>query len=487
MNKILNFINKNSLIFLFSIFFILYLTFGLYITFLNNVITEQWNWLFEADCPRIYYDLTQLNADHYRTKVHPLQLILLQPIVQLISTFTYSLRASVLIFQALSGAFIVCLIKEILQNFTKNNAVSFLFAGIYGLSLSTLFFSAIPETYIFGALFNSVLFYYLSILYTKAEELNNKNYLFLGILTTFSFGIIPLSIIPNLLLIICLLINKKQISTKKNIHNIAKILLTIVLLFVSLSLLQKTAYPHCPIFFKGAIKEDVIYMNFQNDYSKFKKVIDGTIIESLYSVKYEIKPCELGENIQIFYFSENQNAVIYIPFALLLFIPLIYYAYKKKTLKEYSPILITLGSIYILNFIQYYFYNPEICFLFSQNVLLYIVIALGILLSKLPNKILLPTGIGFIIYQSIMNFPLLSTIEKFIRQYSNKHYSFGTWLLYAIISLLLVLVIYFVTKKILRKDLLEKDFEEKSFWITLLFLIFIIINTIFLAIFHGRI
>lgn len=478
MNKLNYYIKTHLNLLLFFFFFMIYFTYGLYITFFNESIIQQYDIIFNADSPRIINDFLLVNADHYRTKVHPLQLILLQPIFLVINTFLHSPKAALLMGQAICSAATVIFIKNILYLWTNNHKISLLVSIIYGFSFSTLVFTSIPETYIFAAFFNALLFYYLSLMYTKTSELTNSNYLVIAILTVFAFGIIPISIISNFILILFLL--KGKISVKI----ILKLFCLMLMLFTSLTLIQKLAHPFSPIFFKGAVSEDINYTNSDINFKKIGFVSRGMFVESLYSLKL-VKT----ENTQLpnglLFFASEQNCIKFIPAVLIFGFMLAGFLLKKRMFLDKMNMITSLSLILFINFVQSYFYGASIAFLYSQNSLLYLIILLGIILAKLSSKISSGLCIAFILYQSIVNIPALSIIEKHVRFGSIKHYHFGLWLLYAFISTIILYLILRFATKLINNALLELSIERKYFYYLIIFIIFILINSVFLSMFKG--
>ena len=65
-------------LFIGSMFFLVLLGFLLNYNYLLN---ENYNLLFDFDTGRIFLDATVVNAEHYRLDVHPLFVIIIQPLV----------------------------------------------------------------------------------------------------------------------------------------------------------------------------------------------------------------------------------------------------------------------------------------------------------------------------------------------------------------------------------------------------------------------
>jgi len=78
---------NNKTLNLFLAFMFLYITIGFWICYNNIFITYDNNIFFGSDSARVFKDLTTPIANHYRITVHPLMLLLLQPLVSFLNCF----------------------------------------------------------------------------------------------------------------------------------------------------------------------------------------------------------------------------------------------------------------------------------------------------------------------------------------------------------------------------------------------------------------
>ena len=74
-------------------------------------MNTHFNTIFGADTPRVIGDFTQIGANHYRTAVHPLQLILIQPFISFVNGFFHDMPMAIIIAQSLAGASVVALLN----------------------------------------------------------------------------------------------------------------------------------------------------------------------------------------------------------------------------------------------------------------------------------------------------------------------------------------------------------------------------------------
>jgi hypothetical protein len=121
------------------------------------------NALLNADHERVIRDLTVVATNHDRTDVHPLFVLLLNPVgVLLTKAFGSQLTAAVLM-NSVAGALCVVMTKAFLRREGLSELIAVLFAAILGLSSTHIFFGSTPETWIFAAagvilLFNLAVF-----------------------------------------------------------------------------------------------------------------------------------------------------------------------------------------------------------------------------------------------------------------------------------------------------------------------------------------
>ena len=87
MKKILKSIKPETYLFIFSCFYLVLL--GLLLSY-NYHVTDNYNLLFDADTARVVQDATEVVAEHYRADVHPLFILIIQPIVHFISGIVHN-------------------------------------------------------------------------------------------------------------------------------------------------------------------------------------------------------------------------------------------------------------------------------------------------------------------------------------------------------------------------------------------------------------
>jgi hypothetical protein len=108
---------------------------------------------FEADVARVYYDMTSPGANHHRTNVHPLFPLLTIPLVGgCVKVFGLSKMQAVRVLIAAGAALWIALFYTLLRLLRCRRLDAVVFSLVAASSAGAMFWSAIPETYLFGSL-----------------------------------------------------------------------------------------------------------------------------------------------------------------------------------------------------------------------------------------------------------------------------------------------------------------------------------------------
>lgn len=474
------FINKHRNTILFSAFLSIYLLLGMYILLYNDIIINEWDIIFDADSPRVYWDFFSLDANHYRVGVHPFMLMLLQPIFNILKGLFVSQRFTLIFVQSIVVSLLVILIKEIMFRLIKNEKLSFLVSIIFGISFSSLIFVAIPETYIFGSLF-VLLLLKLVLDIKERNSLRKKDILTLSLLSISAFGIIPVLIIPVVFLLFYLL-TSLYAKYGQVLKRFFQILLVMLVCYFSFSFLQKLSFPNSPIFFKGVAQEDVNYINKDNSSNKVQNIIIGFFVQPIYSLSFSNVEFS-GRSNGLLRFSGKDSPYKFIPSIFLFLFPLIYGLINKKNLWKYKKEFIYLSIILISFMVCNYYYGNSSVFLYSQNFLIYIVILLGLLYSFCSEKIINIVLPIFITYQGLINFVSVNKVANFASFNAEKHCNFFILILFSLIVTMLFLVAFNLGKRFIVKYGIRIGFEDVIYGYYLI----VFIAMLFLALFHGRV
>jgi hypothetical protein len=203
-----------------------------------------------TDVPRVIADLTRFEANHYRTKVHPLFVILLNPPGLLLKELLGAPRPAALLLNAAFGALGVALFHALLRASGVAEARAALWTAVFGLSASQLFFGSVPETYVFSGA--SLLLLFLLFVRRRA-----KGAPFLAA-SVFSFGMT----ISNLAVVVWL--RARAADWSRGFWPLVPSLLSftaaVVGLAAALAMLQASWYPRARLFFgPSALREEAQY------------------------------------------------------------------------------------------------------------------------------------------------------------------------------------------------------------------------------------
>jgi hypothetical protein len=149
---------------LFLAFLLLYIGAGIALQRSAPMAFAYLDQLFDADVPSRVIDLTRFAGPHHRTQYHPLFVLLLNPV-------GVALKALLRLFEvdqagrlaagllcALAGAAGVAAFFRLLRQGILDLATSVLWTVVFALSASQLFFSVVPESWVFSTLALLLLF-----------------------------------------------------------------------------------------------------------------------------------------------------------------------------------------------------------------------------------------------------------------------------------------------------------------------------------------
>jgi hypothetical protein len=129
-------------------------SFGLYFTvatrFASGRMFGRAGLVLGTDAPRVIADLTRYDANHYRTKVHPLFVLLLNPLGHALKESLGQPRVSAMLLNSGFAALAVALFHLLLRLSGVAAGRASLWTAMFGLSASQLFFGSLPETYAFS-------------------------------------------------------------------------------------------------------------------------------------------------------------------------------------------------------------------------------------------------------------------------------------------------------------------------------------------------
>jgi len=245
-------------ILIFTLFFGVYLHLSLALS--KTGALDEWDILFELDPPRVIGDMTIFIYDHYRTAVHPLYVLIINPIGILVNKLVGSNVTTAVIINCFLGSFGVTLGFIYHWVTTKNIGDSVLLALLFGISSSQLILSIVPDTSSLATC-SLILTYILFFLSLK----NNSTPMIIWIIAgVFSLGVTTTNFLQT---VICFGIShqrsRKHTRFYDRVKGIFNYLLVVVCVTALLSVIQKLIYPSTVLFFlRRAYIEDLSYVIF---------------------------------------------------------------------------------------------------------------------------------------------------------------------------------------------------------------------------------
>ena len=152
---------------LWASFFLLYSGLSLTLHFRVPRLYARLDLVFDADVPSRIIDLTRVGGAHYRTQVHPLFVLVLNPLGLLLRAGLRALgiepsgRLAAMLLTSAAAAAGVALLFVWLRR-TSAGGPALLWALLFGLSASQMVFGALPETGVFSALSLLAVFFVVS-------------------------------------------------------------------------------------------------------------------------------------------------------------------------------------------------------------------------------------------------------------------------------------------------------------------------------------
>ena len=114
--------------------------------------TKQLNVWFQADIDRVYQNMTERHSKHYRTKVHPVFSIATHIPVSALAVIGIDKWEAVRLIGAIAAGLWLSGLFIVMRQLQLARLDSIVFALVAGASAAAMFWTTIPETYVFGSL-----------------------------------------------------------------------------------------------------------------------------------------------------------------------------------------------------------------------------------------------------------------------------------------------------------------------------------------------
>ncbi len=452
---------------LFLFFFTFYLILGIYLSYLY---VPKLDFFFGSDMERVIGDMTGIFNNHYRVRVHPIYILLLQPITLMLSGLTINKLLAALIFCCFISSLSVVLIYKSASIFLKNEKLKLLITAIFGFSFSEMFFSAVIESFPFAS-FILIFLWYFVIKVLKNEKIPKNYLLYLFLLGTASLGITVTNFVIYLIALFVLWLAKKI-----KIKQIIIVILTAFLTTACLSYVQNYAWHNTPtIFEKNNLIAEKRFAIFTLSTTNFKNVIQKDFVENFFANDVEKpKNVRFGE---LNYFNITLAIIFYLIILINLF----------KNFKKNKILNIGLLLALLFNFGLHLFYGNGETFLYTCHFNYLIILLLIINYQENEKKrdyqfLLLSIVAGLEVICNLKVFKqLLTYASKYLKPTYYRNFK-NPWLFIGIVVILVLIYLlsYLIWKMV--KKIIDKRVEDKLSYVIGCLICLIFISLIFISI-----
>jgi len=488
--KILTFVS-------FSFLFILYtLVSVLFVYYINSLSHD---FMFNCDSPRVLLDFTDMYADHYRTKVHPLYVLFVYPLTSILMFLGLNNIMAVIIIMTLISTINAYLVYKIATKFLKNNQIlAILITIFYALSFTVLENLMIVESFIFS-LFTILLFWCFFIYNFNKLKLNFKNIVILILLGTLCFSMLLTNFAHFLLGLFFLIVINKKKKFKEYVYDcfkyagivIASIAISSILIEIQSFLFPRT---QSAIEYIKTMILDMFRENKQaEEFSYINFSINGTSFLNILIYFFGI--AFTGGIIKKEWFLFVVPNAITTIMIIIMFILAIYSLFNIIRYKKYIalPIILIYGFEMVLHL--FYGNNELMLYINQSSFLLLTIIAIGLsCVDKKYNKISNISAVS-IIFLSIIQVIIscISILLHLYREFGLTQNSIirGNYrfILIFVLTIMLYYTILFLVKRFNSREILvNKNINKKDKWlgITSMVIVSIITATIITSTFVPK-
>lgn len=431
-------------IFIFSIFITMIL--GIFLTY-NYNFENNFNLLFDSDTKRVIGDITEIATNHSRINVHPLFLILVQPIALILKGLVFDKMLTLVILSSLVTSLSVLYIYKSLQ-LIKESRINIILSILYLFTFSNIIFTSGIELYNYATLFLIMIFYYVIKKLKENKQLDNKILVILGILL---FAVTVTNFVVFLIILFFLFVDKEI-----NLKNAIKIVIVTLLLSVSLNITQRLIWTNAPVIIKtNVIEENNSYGNIFK-LSNIKYVLENDYYNSLISSDIKLKilfgETYRGTNYQIDFKDLN---ILNLTLVTILFITIILLIIRNYTKNKLLNCILIMTIIF--NTALHTIYGNNSTFLYSLHFVYLFILIFGLNLHLEENKKLKKLiNIYVILFMSIeivTNTTIYIKVINITNKVLEKTYFLNnlgniTYILEIFVLTLIIVLITFIIKQI---------------------------------------
>ena len=231
-------------VFLFLIFFSFYYTTSERLQ--EAGAFEEFDILFEMDTPRAIEDMAVLREDHSRTRVHPLYVLMVNPVGTTLARLVGDAVLAARIMNSALGALGVALAFTFFTRYGCGAFDAAILASLFGVTTSQFFISAIPDTISLGVV-SLILLYTLFLTSLKEKRIRYLAWFLAGL---FTLGVTTTNFAQaGILFFITNLNARSNKEIGRAILHSTLYSLAVLVAGVALVLVQKAIYPTTALFF----------------------------------------------------------------------------------------------------------------------------------------------------------------------------------------------------------------------------------------------
>ncbi|MBO3462218.1 hypothetical protein G7B40_006165 [Aetokthonos hydrillicola Thurmond2011] len=393
---------------LFLIFYGLYLYFGFLLIHQHDKMDFFGGDLWKAGR---YWTTFSAQKPFYFKGSHPLFLLFVCPWGTLINSLIKSPEITVLILNSFFGAFAVFLTSIFFNKLIEKPTQALLISTVFGLTMSQLVFSTVPETYALAGC-SIITTYILFFNFIENKKLDIGYWILAGI---FTFGVTITNFIQTL---VCFTIAVLALKTNKNkVSLISEYIGTVVTLAFVLSIFQKIIIIHAPYFFlPDMLTTETKYIKsflFSQPLTVIQELLKHFfLVNFVSSSPFNTLHPENGSAIELTFFMRNLDYSLIGAIGTIIWILLLILGVYKNILSAHKNIVVlALCGNLLFNLTLYSIFGVNEMFLYTCNFT-FIVLALATNQSLL-NKLYIRVGlISLIILMLINNLTIVKAIAS---------------------------------------------------------------------------
>lgn len=437
----------------FAALFCFYLFVGLLCSYYSNGI--QMGYLFGTDSTRIFKDWTDFFANHYRTKVHPLYVLLIYPIILLLRLMGCDAYFAVALFVAtistLNSLFLFKTLKKL--NFKQTTFCTLLFTLFYALCFASIQNSLICESFVCGTFSLIVMTFWAVSLYNK--NLTIRDEITIVPMCILAFSMLSTNIFIFVIFSLFIFVFKDKKTKKCYLHSFLRYCGWMILSLVAClalcglqTLIFKTS--ENAIFYLVDIFKDILLGTKNTEEFNYTSSSPFTIknIFNLFTTFWGFNICGGKLNTQNEQWTLSCTAFNYL-FSIIIFAFFVYSIVCSIKKKNYFIIPVALAYLFEVALHLVYGWQEMMLYPINSLFLLVIIFYMGYCSSKFNNKkwfnISICSVFGLAIIQSLITATkiIYSTIKTF--GFSGRMLLKNNWLFLVLMLLLAVANILILT------------------------------------------